>query len=87
MQVWGGNPARFLRKLTENEMAFFSQSALNYSNLAEAHAAENAKKLDPTEFEKVIRKRFARHDGEYDSVLPELNVPDNVLLDKVPKAS
>ncbi|OIV92706.1 hypothetical protein TanjilG_25138 [Lupinus angustifolius] len=92
-EVWGGNPARFLRKLTENEMAFFSQSALNYSNLAQAHAAENAKKLDGAEFEKVLRKKFAPRDGEYDSALgvvretpSELSLPDNVLLDKVSKA-
>lgn len=83
-----------MRKLTENEMAFFSQSALNYSNLAQAHAAENAKKLDETEFEKVLHKKFARHDEGYDSALGVVqetpskhNLPDNVLLDKVPKAS
>ncbi|KAJ1408858.1 Trimeric LpxA-like superfamily [Sesbania bispinosa] len=93
-EVWGGNPARFLRKLTEDEMAFFSQSALNYSNLAQAHAAENAKRLDETEFVKVLRKKFARPGEEYGSVLgvvqetpSELNLPDNVLLDKAPKAS
>ncbi|KAK7252922.1 hypothetical protein RIF29_37220 [Crotalaria pallida] len=92
-EVWGGNPARFLRKLTENEMAFFSQSALNYSNLAQAHAAENAKKLDEAEFEKVLRKKFAPRDGEYDlapgvvrETPSEINLPDNVLLDKAPKA-
>ncbi|RYQ80073.1 hypothetical protein Ahy_Scaffold1g106726 isoform E [Arachis hypogaea] len=84
MQVWGGNPARFLRKLTEDEMAFFSQSALNYSNLARAHAAENEKELDATEFEKLVRKKFARGDGEHDSVP---NLSDDVLLDKSSKAS
>ncbi|XP_057758422.1 gamma carbonic anhydrase 1, mitochondrial-like [Arachis stenosperma] len=83
-EVWGGNPARFLRKLTEDEMAFFSQSALNYSNLARAHAAENEKELDATEFEKLVRKKFARGDGEHDSVP---NLSDDVLLDKSSKAS
>ena len=94
LQVWGGNPARFLRKLTEEEMAFISQSALNYSNLAQVHAAENAKSFDEIEFEKVLRKKFARHDEEYDSMLgvvretpPELILPDNILPDKVPKAT
>ncbi|KAL2348546.1 hypothetical protein Fmac_002546 [Flemingia macrophylla] len=91
-EVWGGNPARFLRKLTEDEMTFFSQSALNYSNLAQAHDAENAKKLDETEFVKVLHKKSARHGEEY-AVLggvqetpAELNLSDNVLLDKAPKA-
>ncbi|CAI9766676.1 unnamed protein product [Fraxinus pennsylvanica] len=90
-EVWGGNPAKFLRKLTEEEIAFISQSAINYSNLAQAHAAENAKSLDVVEFEKVLRKKFAKRDEEYDSILgvvretpPELAVPDNV---KAPKAA
>ncbi|KAI4327628.1 hypothetical protein L6164_020065 [Bauhinia variegata] len=93
-EVWGGNPARFLRKLTEDEMAYFSQSALNYSNLAQVHAAENAKPFDQIEFEKVLRKKFARRDEEYDSMLgvvgetsPELILPDNILAEKAPKAS
>ncbi|GAB4847451.1 Gamma carbonic anhydrase 1, mitochondrial [Ancistrocladus abbreviatus] len=94
-EVWGGNPAKFLRKLTEEEIAFISQSAVNYSNLAQVHAAENAKSFDEIEFEKVLRKKFARKDEEYDSLLgviretpPELILPDNVLPDKqAPKQS
>lgn len=93
-QVWAGNPAKFLRKLTEEELAFISQSALNYSNLARVHEAENAKSFDEIEFEKVLRKKFARRDEEYDSMIgvvretpPELILPDNILPDKVPKAS
>lgn len=91
-EVWGGNPAKFLRKLTDEEVAFISQSATNYSNLAEVHAAENAKPFDEIEFEKVLRKKFARRDEEYDSMLgvvretpPELILPDNILPDKAPK--
>lgn len=92
LQVWGGNPARFLRKLSEDEMTFFSQSALNYSNLAQAHAAENAKKLDETEFVKVLGKKSVRLDehgliqGDVHETPQEINLPDNVVLDKVPKA-
>lgn len=88
-EVWGGNPAKFLRKLTEEEISFISQSALNYTNLAQVHAAENAKSFDEIEFEKVLRKKFARKDEEYDSMLgvvretpPELILPDNILPDK-----
>ncbi|KAK3425362.1 hypothetical protein EUGRSUZ_F01883 [Eucalyptus grandis] len=91
-EVWGGNPAKFLRKLTEEEVAFITQSATNYSNLAQVHAAENAKPFDEIEFEKVLRKKFARRDEEYDSMLgvvretpPELILPDNVLPGKAPK--
>ncbi|CAN4123574.1 unnamed protein product [Withania somnifera] len=90
-EVWGGNPARFLRKLTEGEIAFISESAANYSNLAQAHAGENAKSFDAIEFEKALRKKFARKDEEYDSMLgvvretpPELVLPDNI---QAPKAS
>lgn len=91
LQVWGGNPARFLRKLTEDEMTFFSQSALNYSNLAQAHAAENAKPLDETEFVKVLGKKVARPEdgsvlGAVQDTPPETNLPNNVVVDKVPKA-
>ncbi|KAJ8622433.1 hypothetical protein MRB53_030962 [Persea americana] len=92
-EVWGGNPAKFLRKLTEEERAFISQSATNYTNLAQIHAAENAKSFDEIEFEKVLRKKFARRDEEYDSMLgvvrevpPQLILPDNVLPDKSKKA-
>lgn len=84
-QVWGGNPAKFLRKLTDEEIAFISQSATNYSNLAQVHAAENAKSFDEIEFEKVLRKKFARRDEEYDSMLgvvretpQEIIVPDSI---------
>ena len=93
-QVWGGNPAKFLRKLTDEEIAFISQSAINYSNLAQVHATENAKPFDEIEFEKVLRKKFARRDEVYDSLLgvvretpPELILPDNILADKAPKVS
>ena len=29
-QIWAGNPAKFLRELTEDEKNFISQSAVNY---------------------------------------------------------
>ncbi|CAI9755879.1 unnamed protein product [Fraxinus pennsylvanica] len=93
-EVWGGNPAKFLRKLTDEEIAFISQSALNYTNLAKVHAAENAKSFDEIELEKMLRKKFARRDEEYDSMIgvvretpPELILPDNILPDKAPKAA
>ncbi|KAK9113081.1 hypothetical protein Scep_020600 [Stephania cephalantha] len=92
--VWGGNPAKFLRKVTEEEISFISQSASNYCNLAKVHSAENAKTFDEIEFEKVLRKKFARRDEEYDSMIgvvrevpPQLILPDNVLPEKSSKAS
>lgn len=94
LQVWAGNPAKFLRKLTDEEIAFISQSATTYTNLARVHAAENAKSFDEIEFEKVLRKKYAHKDEEYDAMLgvvreipPELILPDNVLPDKAQKAA
>ncbi|KAM0950854.1 putative NADH:ubiquinone reductase (H(+)-translocating) [Dioscorea sansibarensis] len=93
-EVWGGNPAKFLRKLTEEEIVFITESATNYSNLAQVHAIENAKTFEEIELEKALRKKFARCDEEYDSMLgvvrevpPELILPDNVLPGKSPKPS
>ncbi|KAL6552254.1 Gamma carbonic anhydrase 1, mitochondrial [Orobanche gracilis] len=68
-EIWGGNPAKFLRKLTDDDIAFISQSAINYSNLAQAHAAENAKDFDKVEFGKVLRKKSAGQDEDCDSLL------------------
>jgi carbonic anhydrase/acetyltransferase-like protein (isoleucine patch superfamily) len=68
-EVWGGNPAKFLRKLTDEEIAFIAQSAANYSELAKAHAAENAKPFEKIEFEKVLRKKCAHQDEEDDSMI------------------
>lgn len=91
-EVWAGAPAKFLRKLKEEERAFFSKSATNYANLAQVHAGENAKSFDEIEFEKALRKKFARRDEDYDSLLgvvrnipPELTLPDNILPEKSPK--
>ncbi|KAL8130623.1 hypothetical protein V2J09_019778 [Rumex salicifolius] len=92
-EVWGGNPAKFMRKLSDEEIAFISQSASNYTNLAQVHAAENAKPADEIEFEKALRKKFAKKDEDYDSMIgivretpPELILPDNILPKQTPNA-
>ncbi|KAK4368069.1 hypothetical protein RND71_011861 [Anisodus tanguticus] len=76
-------------KNTEEEIAFISESATNYSNLAQVHAAENAKELDQIEFEKVLRKEVVRKDEEYDSMLGVIRETpaELVLPDKAPKAT
>ncbi|CAH2035846.1 unnamed protein product [Thlaspi arvense] len=88
-EVWGGNPAKFMRKLTEEEMAYISNSADNYINLAHIHAVENSKSFDEIEVERALRKKYARKDEDYDSMLgivretpAELILPDNVLPEK-----
>jgi len=88
LQVWAGNPAKFLRKLADEQKAFISQSATNYTNLAQVHAAENSKPFDEIDFEKVLRKKFARIDEEYDSMLGVVREipPELILPDKAEKA-
>lgn len=43
IQIWAGNPAKFLRQLKGDEGAFIPKSADNYSELATVHAQANAK--------------------------------------------
>ncbi|CAF2220722.1 unnamed protein product [Brassica napus] len=88
-EVWGGNPAKFMRKLTDEEVAYISKSAENYINLAHIHAAENSKSFEEIEVERALRKKYARKDEDYDSMLgivreipAELILPDNVLPEK-----
>ncbi|CAA0839275.1 Gamma carbonic anhydrase 1- mitochondrial [Striga hermonthica] len=63
-QISGGNPAKFLRMLTDDEITFISESATNYASLTQAHASENAKEFDKVEFEKVLRKKLSCLDEE-----------------------
>lgn len=63
--------------MTEEEKAFFSSSAVDYSNLAQVHAVENTKNLDETDFKKLLYKKNSR-DAEYDSVLSDLSLSENV---------
>eukprot|EP00002_Diphylleia_rotans_P005182 TRINITY_DN14301_c0_g1_i1.p1 TRINITY_DN14301_c0_g1~~TRINITY_DN14301_c0_g1_i1.p1 ORF type:complete len:279 (-),score=66.33 TRINITY_DN14301_c0_g1_i1:575-1411(-) len=39
-QLWGGSPARYMRDLTEDELAFLKKSAQHYWELAETHKEE-----------------------------------------------
>jgi len=39
-ELWAGNPAKFLRQLTEKDTAFFPVSADNYARLAADYIAE-----------------------------------------------
>lgn len=68
-EVWGGNPAKFLRKLTDDEIAFITESAANYSKLAKDHAEENTKPFEKIEFVKVLRKKLAHQEEEHDSMI------------------
>nr|GMD00853.1 gamma carbonic anhydrase 1, mitochondrial-like [Ipomoea batatas] len=74
-------------------IAFLKALVASFTNIS-VHATENAKSFDEIEFEKVLRKKFARKDEDYDSMLgvvretpQELILPDNILPDKAPKAT
>jgi carbonic anhydrase/acetyltransferase-like protein (isoleucine patch superfamily) len=40
-ELWAGSPARFMRKLTEEDLAFFPVSAAHYAQLAWDYIVEN----------------------------------------------
>lgn len=39
-QLWAGNPAKYIRDVTEEEVAFIEKSAESYAQLAEEHSDE-----------------------------------------------
>lgn len=45
-ELWGGNPAKFMRAVTPEEKAFITESAANYVSLAAAHKEEADKPLE-----------------------------------------
>ncbi len=85
VQVWAGNPAKFLRHLTEEEHSFIALSATNYAALADIHAKENLKTFEEIEADKLTRKKWAQQSDDYDSHLgirrekpPQLAFPDKM---------
>jgi gamma-carbonic anhydrase len=54
-EVWGGSPAKFLRRLEADEADFIIKSANTYAALAAVHAAENAKTFEEILVWPVIR--------------------------------
>lgn len=93
-EVWGGNPAKFLRKLNDEEMALFSESATDNASLAQGHAVENAKPFNKVDFEKVLQKKFAGKVEDSGSLLgadqetsPEAFLPKNSLPDEAAKSA
>ena len=40
-QLWGGNPAKFMRQMTADETAYLRKSATSYAELAAVHASED----------------------------------------------
>eukprot|EP00871_Galdieria_phlegrea_P001909 jgi/Galph1/2719/GphlegSOOS_G1385.1 len=55
-ELWSGAPARFVRKLSSEEIEAILQAAEDYANMAAAHALECSKPLEQIEEEKIARK-------------------------------
>ncbi|KAH7423623.1 hypothetical protein KP509_12G064300 [Ceratopteris richardii] len=66
-EVWAGNPAKMLRKLTDEEIAFFPKSAEHYSKLAETHAEENSRSYDEVQAGKTLWKKWYLESSEFDA--------------------
>ncbi len=64
-QVWGGNPARFLRDATEEEISNIRKTAEYYASLAIKHEEEHRKTAAQREQERIV-----------DHLLPERPYPD-----------
>jgi len=84
-QIWAGNPARFLRNLTTEELSFIKVSADNYAGLGEIHAKENSKTFEEIEADKMQRRKWEQQSDDYDSHLgiirskpPQVAFPDNM---------
>lgn len=54
-EVWAGNPARKLRDVEADEKEFIAASAVNYSQLADAHQFENSKSFEELATEGAIQ--------------------------------
>lgn len=67
MQIWAGNPAKFLRKLSAEETAFITKSAESYFETAQVHAEENAKSFEQIEADKEARAKDELQSDDYDS--------------------
>eukprot|EP00884_Botryococcus_braunii_P011654 jgi/Botrbrau1/2048/Bobra.0047s0024.2 len=68
-EVWGGSPAKLIRRLEYDEADFIIKSANTYAALAAVHAAENAKTFEEILVD-IDRREDARlRDPDYDSHL------------------
>lgn len=81
-EVWAGNPAKLLRKLTEEEMAFFPKSVEHYAKLAGTHAQENLKTFKELQAGKTLWKKWNIPSDDYDSLIGVVheNPPVHVTL-------
>jgi len=68
-QVWAGAPARFMRDMTAEEVAFSRTSAETYAEVGAVHAAEAEKSFEEIEYDKAVREILLYRDPDYDAHL------------------
>jgi len=67
LQVWGGVPARFIRKVSPDEAAAVEQAAAETADLAKVHSSEASKTWEQLEQDKVAAHDLATRDPDYNS--------------------
>jgi len=66
-EVWGGIPAKFIRKLAADEISAIEQAATEVSDLAKVHASEASKTWEQLEDDKAAAYDRAIRDPDYNS--------------------
>lgn len=64
-QIWAGNPAKFLRNVSEQEAEFIPKSADSYSTLAHKHAEETSKSWEQLVRDAEFRRAAAETSRDY----------------------
>ena len=66
-EIWGGNPAKLVRKLTKDEIEAIAEGAIQTAGLATLHAEENAKDYHALATdEEDYEDRMERHEDYFD---------------------
>jgi carbonic anhydrase/acetyltransferase-like protein (isoleucine patch superfamily) len=66
-EVWGGVPAKFIRKVSDDEVASMERAAVEISDLAKVHATEAGKSWEELEADKEAAYDRKIRDPDYNS--------------------
>lgn len=70
-QLWTGNPGRFLRTLSAEEMSYMRTTALEYGKLSEQHQEQSLKGVEQLEEDAEIARYKEEHGLAHDAPLPQ----------------
>jgi len=80
MELWEGSPARFVRKLTADEVDEMVLRVVElYSQIAEGHAIENEKTWEDIEAQKLRAKLRANRTDEFSSHTGTIGMEDQLV--------